>query len=199
MVHPDKCKHPEAANAFEILGQAQKNLLDDEKRENLWKVLKMARDEVRKERDKETKNDKAVELAAILHEKGKEGVRDQYEQTIEFHDRWRMKARDLLAKSEWRRRKLTKRLKDETQRAKEETEEYREQAKRQKEHEKQWESTRDSRVGTWRDYMKKGGNKGGGHIKPPKQKTWDEEKTYVQRPVGEQHRPPPPKPAGPKK
>ena len=90
-------------------------------------------------------------------------------------------------------------LKDETERAKEDMAEQRESAKRQKEHEKQWESTRDTRVGTWRDYMKKGGNKSGTHIKPPKQKTFDEEKTYVQRPVGEQHRPPPPKPAGPKK
>eukprot|EP00878_Enallax_costatus_P013610 GHUV01014231.1.p3 GENE.GHUV01014231.1~~GHUV01014231.1.p3 ORF type:complete len:101 (+),score=26.08 GHUV01014231.1:445-747(+) len=90
-------------------------------------------------------------------------------------------------------------LKDETERAKEDMAEHRESAKRQKEHEKQWESTRDTRVGTWRDFMKKGGNKSGTHIKPPKQKTFDEEKTYVQRPVGEQHRPPPPKPAGPKK
>jgi DnaJ family protein C protein 8 len=90
-------------------------------------------------------------------------------------------------------------LKDETERAKEETQQHHENAKRQREHEKQWESSRDTRVGTWRDYMKKGGTKGGGHIKPPKQKTRDEERTYVQRPVGEQHRPPPPKPAGPKK
>lgn len=94
---------------------------------------------------------------------------------------------------------LLPQLKDETERAKEESAEQRQNAKRQKEHEKQWESSRDTRVGTWRDFMKKGGTKGGTHIKPPKQKTWDEEKTYVQRPVGEQHRPPPPKPAGPKK
>ena len=32
-----------------------------------------------------------------------------------------------------------------------------------------------------------------GGIKPPKAKEWDEEKTYMQRPVGEQFRPPPPK------
>lgn len=199
MVHPDKCKHKDAPTAFEILGQAQKDLLDDEKREAIWKVLEMAREEVRQQRAKETKNDTTIELAALLHEKGKEGVQEQYEQTDDFHEKWKMKARDLLAKSEWRRRKLGKRLKDETERAKEEVAEQRERAKKQKEHEKQWESTRDTRVGTWRDFMKKGGTKGGVHIKPPKQKTFDEEKTYVQRPVGEQHRPPPPKPAGPKK
>jgi DnaJ family protein C protein 8 len=37
-------------------------------------------------------------------------VREQYEQTDEFHEKWKMKARDMLAKSEWRRRKLTKRV-----------------------------------------------------------------------------------------
>jgi DnaJ family protein C protein 8 len=74
------------------------------------------------------------------------------------------------------------------------------QFKKQKEHEKAWESSRDTRVGTWRDYLKGGAaKKASKHLKPPKQKTWDEEKTYVQRPAGEQHRPPPPKPAGPKK
>jgi DnaJ homolog subfamily C member 8 len=133
-------------------------------------------------------------------QRGKEGVRDDYEQTDDFHERWKLKARDMLARSEWRRRKLVKRLKDETERSKEETAIVRESAKRVREHEKQWESTRDTRVGTWREYMKGGGGKKvAAHIKPPKAKTWDEERTYVQRPVGEQHRPPPPKPAGPKK
>lgn len=63
---------------------------------------------------------------------------------------------------------------------------------------KAWESSRDSRVTNWRDYVK--GPKGKGvPIKPPKAKQNDDDKLYVQRPVGEQFRPPPPKPAGPKK
>jgi hypothetical protein len=50
-------------------------------------------------------------LLLLLHpQKGKEGVREQYETTEEFHEKWKMKARDMLAKSEWRRRKLTKRV-----------------------------------------------------------------------------------------
>lgn len=31
-------------------------------------------------------------------------------QTEEFHEQWKLKARDVLARSEWRRRKLTKRV-----------------------------------------------------------------------------------------
>lgn len=112
----------------------------------------------------------------------------------------------------------------------------------------QWEKTRDTRVGTWRDFMtkkskkSKGGSVALGGLKPPKMKesgappsAWqsrelkpagrrprflagraccavhccmcgladplafplgrpaDEDKRYIQRPVGEQFRPPPPK------
>lgn len=33
-----------------------------------------------------------------------------YESTPEFHDAWKLKARDVLARTEWRRRKLNKRV-----------------------------------------------------------------------------------------
>jgi hypothetical protein len=59
----------------------------------------------------------AVALHVLLRlQKGKEGVRGQYETTEEFHEKWKMKARDMLAKSEWRRRKLTKRVSQQQQR-----------------------------------------------------------------------------------
>ncbi len=53
-------------------------------------------------------------------------------------------------------------------------------------------------MGSWRDFVaaKGGGGSGGkkaklGGVKPPKSKTVDEEKRYIQRPTGEQYRPPP--------
>jgi DnaJ family protein C protein 8 len=108
-----------------------------------------------------------------------------------------------------RRRRLTPdatappppQLKEETERVEEEHKEAVATAKRARENHKAWESNRDSRVSNWRDYVKgaKGKAKAPTQLKPPKQKTHDEDKTYVQRPVGEQFRPPPPKPAGPKK
>ncbi|GLI71078.1 hypothetical protein VaNZ11_015996 [Volvox africanus] len=199
MVHPDKCKHPQAATAFDLLGEAQKELLDDEKRESLVKVLEHAKEELRKERRKETKHDNLVRVASLLHEEGRDGIEAEWEKTDEFHERWKMKARDVLARSEWRKRKLGNRLKEETLRLEEKEKEVKERVKAKKEHEKQWENTRDQRVSTWHDYLKGGGNKKStGMVKPPKLKTNDEEKLYVQRPVGEQHRPPPQKPAGPK-
>lgn len=203
LVHPDKCTHPRAIDAFRILGQAHKELLDDARREGLVYLLNHARDEVRKERGKKTKHDAVVRLAGMLHEEGTKGVLADWEASDEFHQLWKVKARDVLAKSEWRKRKMTKRLKSEEERVEEDEKTGKEINKRLREHTKKWEETRETRVGTWRDFVTKKGSgkkeKMGG-IKPPKIKTSDEEHTYIQRPVGEQFRPPPhvvPKGKGP--
>ncbi|GAB4816579.1 hypothetical protein N2152v2_003625 [Parachlorella kessleri] len=204
MVHPDKCKHPRAKDAFEIIGAAQKDLLDEERRKGLDYVLGVAKEEVKKEWKKAAKHDAAVRLASVLHEEGKQGVAAEYEASDEFAEKWKVKARDLLARTEWRRRKLTKRIEDETERAKEEHKKDKEQAKRQRDHEKEWETTREGRVGTWRDFMtkkskkSKGGSLALGGYKPPRNLQTDDDKRYIKRPVGEQFRPPPPKGQGPK-
>jgi DnaJ family protein C protein 8 len=84
---------------------------------------------------------------------------------------------------------------DEETRAKEEFKRQKEEGKKKRDHEKAWESSRDARVGTWRDFMTtkskktKGGSAALGGLKPPKAKTNDEDKLYVQRAVGEQFRP----------
>lgn len=43
MVHPDKCKHARAKDAFEVIGAAQKELLDEEKRVKLVFLLQHAK------------------------------------------------------------------------------------------------------------------------------------------------------------
>lgn len=55
----------------------------------------------------------------------------------------------------------------------------------------QWEKTRESRVGTWRDFQsgKSKKSKAMSGIKPPKAKEEDSDKRYIQRAVGEQFRP----------
>lgn len=46
LVHPDKCSHPKASDAFDILGQAQAALLEDDRFEELQYVVNMARGEL---------------------------------------------------------------------------------------------------------------------------------------------------------
>ena len=45
MVHPDKCEHPKAQDAFETLGQAQQQLNNEDKMKELIYVLTLARGE----------------------------------------------------------------------------------------------------------------------------------------------------------
>ncbi|KAL3132650.1 hypothetical protein ABBQ32_009172 [Trebouxia sp. C0010 RCD-2024] len=198
MVHPDKCKHPKAQDAFETLGQAQQQLNNEEKMKELIYVLTLARDQVLTEWKKKTKNDAATRLATVLHADGQKGVEAKYMQSPEYHEAWKAQARDMLARAEFRKRKLTQRLKDDTARCEEEEAEKKVKLKAMREHHHKWEDTREGRVGTWRDFVKGKKTRSGkelvlGGIKPPKAKEWDEDKTYMQRPVGEQFRPPPPK------
>lgn len=41
---------------------------------------------------------------------GREGVEAEWEKSEEFHEKWKLKARELLANMEWRKRKVTKRV-----------------------------------------------------------------------------------------
>lgn len=43
MVHPDKCKHARAKDAFEVIGAAHKALLDEEQRAKLGFLLDHAK------------------------------------------------------------------------------------------------------------------------------------------------------------
>jgi DnaJ homolog subfamily C member 8 len=109
LVHPDKCSHEQAPAAFEVIGEAQKFILDADRREGLMRVLEYAREAVRTTRRKATKNDSALRMAAALHAEGRAGVEKEWEETDDFHEKWRVKSQDVLARSEFRRRKLLKR------------------------------------------------------------------------------------------
>eukprot|EP00210_Caulerpa_lentillifera_P008704 g8303.t1 len=211
LVHPDKCAHPQAREAFEILGEAQKFLLNEERRKQLSYGLNVARgnhlkrliaknsrcvvDEVRKEWRKRTKHDSALRVASALHEDGRAGVEKEYEQTDEFHYQWKSKARDVLGRTAFRKQRLESRIRAEETRLEIEDKEEREVRKQKRKDLHRWEKTREQRVGTWRDFMnnqKKGGKrkaKSVGELKPPPMKTNDQEKLYVQRCAVEQFRP----------
>jgi len=53
LIHPDKCKHERAADAFHVLEQAYKTLMDPEKRRMYQRVMREARDRVEMARRKE--------------------------------------------------------------------------------------------------------------------------------------------------
>ncbi len=53
LVHPDKCKHEKAPDAFHLLEQAYRTLMDGEKRRIYQRVMREARERVEYERKKE--------------------------------------------------------------------------------------------------------------------------------------------------
>ena len=173
MVHPDKCKHPHAKEAFEVLGRAHKLLTggprsprsrgfrlarhaydaaisflyagaeNPELMEDIKQVVEYAREELRKDVRKEQRRDVTAKLAALIHEEGQEGVLSEYELSEEFHDRWRAKAREMLAQAEWRRRKIHQRSAEENKRLEKQLNEMHEKEVKAKEHGRKWEKARD--------------------------------------------------------
>ncbi|CAI9277574.1 unnamed protein product [Lactuca saligna] len=180
LVHPDKCKHPQAKEAFSALAKAQQLLLDPQEREYLVNQINAAREELRAKRKKQLKKDTASKLKSLVDE-GK--YEQEYEKSDDFQLQLKLKVRELLTDQEWRRRKMQMRISEEEGRLKKDEEESKEMWKRKREHEEQWEGTRENRVSSWRDFMKGGKKVKKGEIRPPKLKTEDPNKSYVQRPV----------------
>ncbi|KAL1820566.1 hypothetical protein DCAR_0416889 [Daucus carota subsp. sativus] len=180
MVHPDKCKHPQAKEAFGALAKAQQLLLDPQEREYILIQVTSAKEELKAKRKKQLKKDNASKLKSMVDE-GK--YEQEYMKSEEFQNQLKLKVRELLTDQEWRRRKMQMRISEEEGRLKKDEEETKEMWKRKREHEEQWEGTRENRVSSWRDFMKGGKKVKKGEIRPPKLKTEDPNKTYVQRPV----------------
>ncbi|XP_073054831.1 J domain-containing protein spf31-like [Primulina eburnea] len=180
LVHPDKCKHPKAKEAFGALAKAQQILHDSEEREYLLNQVNAAKEELRAKRKKQLKKDTASKLKSLVDE-GK--YEHEYERSEEFQQLLKLKVREVLTDQEWRRRKMQMRISEEEGRLKKDEEETKEMWKRKREHEEQWEGTREQRVSSWRDFMKGGKKVKKGELRPPKLKTEDPNKSYVQRPV----------------
>ncbi|KAI5575939.1 hypothetical protein POPTR_009G016700v4 [Populus trichocarpa] len=180
LVHPDKCKHPQAKEAFAALAKAQKLLLDEQERDYVLTQVNAAKEELRAKRKKRLKKDTASKIKSLVDE-GK--YDQQYEWSEEFQQELKLKVREILTDQEWRRRKMQMRISEEEGRLKKDEEEQKETWKRKREHEEQWEGTREKRVSSWRDFMKTGKKGKKGETRPPKLKTEDPNKSYVQRPV----------------
>ncbi|KAK8550766.1 hypothetical protein V6N13_119268 [Hibiscus sabdariffa] len=180
MVHPDKCKHPQAKEAFGALAKAQQQLLDHQERDYILSQVTAAKEELRVKRKRQLKKDTASKLKSLVDEGKSE---QEYEQSEEFQQQLKLKVRELLTEQEWRRRKMAMRISEEEGRVKKDEEEQKEMWKRKREHEEQWEGTREQRVSSWRDFMKSGKKSKKGELRPPKLKTEDPNKSYVQRPV----------------
>lgn len=141
LIHPDKTKNPSAPDAFDRLKKAQTALLDEAQRKHLDECIADAR--------------------SLLIRKYKYTLDSPELKTDEFRKEWRAKTVEVLIEAEARKRRQLKAQMQEEGREKRKEDEELEQRKRKREQEKNWEDTRDERIGSWREFQK-GAKKEGG-------------------------------------
>ena len=180
MVHPDKCKHPRAREAFEgahslsfsparlqvlrvpqltgagfkraVLGKAQNMLLDEEFRKEISSHLARSREAVLNEWYKTAKDDVVLR---VRHGGSREAMEAAFVPTDEFQERWKVKTRELMTEFEWRKRRMALRIKDEEARVSAGEKEAAAALKAKAKEHREWdkEERREKRVGGWRDFM----------------------------------------------
>lgn len=134
LIHPDKTRNKLAPEAFDRLKKAQMELLDEKHRTAL---------------------DEASADARMLLIREKQWTVDNPGLKLEsFEKEWKEKTKMVLIDNEHRRRRQIKAQMQEEGREMKRAEEEGEARKRKREHEKNWEETREQRIGSWRDFQK---------------------------------------------
>ena len=135
LIHPDKTTNPSAPEAFDRLKKAQLALLDSAQRTALDEAIADARTLLMRDRKLTTDSPE---------------VKDP---DTEFKKAWREKTVFVLVENEARRRKQLKVQMAEEGRAQKQEENERAERKRKREHEERWETSREGRIGSWRDFQ----------------------------------------------
>ncbi|KAI5868469.1 DnaJ domain-containing protein [Durotheca rogersii] len=148
LIHPDKTKNPLAPEAFDRLKKAQTELMDEKHRERLDEAIADAR--------------------MLLIRENKWTVDSPELKTDDFSKKWRDKTREVLIENELRRKRQLKAQMQEEGREQRKAEQEIEDRKRKRQHEQDWESTRDQRIDSWRQFQKSKSGGGDGEKKKKK-------------------------------
>jgi DnaJ family protein C protein 8 len=150
LIHPDKTSNKSAPAAFDKLKKAQTELMDEKARARLDECISDARMLLMRERKLTVDSEEIKNMDK------------------EMKNAWRKKTIEVLIDNEHRRRKQLKAQMQEEGREQKKADEEMENRKRRREHEVAWEESRESRIGSWRDF--KGGKKDGGEKEGKKKK-----------------------------
>ncbi|SDA02879.1 BZ3500_MvSof-1268-A1-R1_Chr11-1g03201 [Microbotryum saponariae] len=146
LIHPDKLKHEQAIEAFDLLKKAQTELVDPKRREALDNIILDARMLVlRAEGMAPITPDTSPRVTSLTNP--------------DFRERIRLKTKELLIDQELRRRRVNKMTMIAEGAQAKKDEEALEKRKRKMEDDKRWEETREDRVTDWRSFQKGGKKK----------------------------------------
>jgi len=160
MIHPDKVKHPQARDAFDLLKKAEQDLMDPAKRAFLISIIDEAKFEVKK----------AQPLTMQ--------PTDPFFSSPVYKTLVKQKTKELLIDVELRKRKLMKKEMEAEGEVMRKQDEVMSERKRKQEAQKVWEDARDDRVQGWRNF--KAGKTAGGKMKKKKPSTFRPPKTHVE-------------------
>ncbi|KAH7097357.1 chaperone regulator [Auriculariales sp. MPI-PUGE-AT-0066] len=142
-IHPDKCPHARAPEAFDLLKKAEQELSDENKRGELDSLITRARSDLLKSHGIPTTVQKDDLRVISL--------------VPPFKQQLRAKVKEMLIEEEVRRRKAIKNnLANEGFEAQKKEVEV-QTRKRKAEDDKAWEEGREQRVGSWRNFSTGGG------------------------------------------
>jgi len=143
LIHPDKSSNPRAPDAFDRLALAHQTLLDEKKRAILDEAISDAR---------------MLLIRDLKLTTDSEEVKDP---DTAFMKAWKEKVKFVLADNEARRQRQMKAQMQEEGRQQRKEEAEAAERKRKREHEQDWEKSREQRIGSWREFSKKGAGEGG--------------------------------------
>jgi DnaJ family protein C protein 8 len=118
------------------------------------------------EKHRERLDEAIADARMLLIRENKWTVDSEEVKTEKFAKDWREKTKMVLIDNEHRRRRQVKAQMQEEGREQKKADEELEARKRKREHEQSWESTRDQRIGSWRDFQKGGEKKKKKKAKP---------------------------------
>ncbi|KAK6247457.1 hypothetical protein QUC31_019022 [Theobroma cacao] len=96
MVHPDKCKHPQAKEAFGALAKAQQQLLDQQERDYILSQVTAAKEELRAKRKKQLKKDTASNSKLLVDEEQSNQKQKEKKKMEKGKANWSEEVEDLV-------------------------------------------------------------------------------------------------------
>eukprot|EP00741_Cyanophora_paradoxa_P008929 tig00000142_g8642.t1 len=183
MVHPDKNPDvPAAKDVFDAVSKAYKSLVvmsqhagptpslpqDEEARGVVDRIVaeskKRVEDEYKKQKKEKDKDGKTLmDQMGLVKE-------EDYTQTEEYRNKMRVLTCKLFMEVEVEKEKLQQREFNERAREAEKDKEEKTKRKKEEDHDKEWEESREGRVGTWRDFTDGSHKRPKGMVKLPTKK-----------------------------
>ncbi|KFH08263.1 DnaJ domain-containing protein [Toxoplasma gondii VAND] len=143
LIHPDKCKHPNAQEAFQVVNKAYEQLQRPEMREKYRDVIEEAKRRVLKENAKENKKRRTQSIDVPLLSEDPEELQTEIMEMCEklleeTRERREYAERTRQANERYEKEQLEKQANEELEKCRER---------------KEWLDKRDERVGAWREYQ----------------------------------------------